>query len=351
MTARKTSRQKVKGSEIDAGYSKFRTRWRHVMLIDKLIREGNAPNCQRLSQELEVSRRTILRDIDFMKSDMGAPLDYDPQKRGYVYTESSWSMPGLQITEGELFTLMIAEKALEAYSGTPWVARLRQVFGRMAVSLPERIEVAPQELLMRVSFDTAGSAEVDPAVLEAIAKAVAKNLTVEFTYSPLWTDKARTYKVDPYVLRRMQGAWYLAGRDHRSGHIPLFNLSRMNKAHVTQRSFDYVSSGFDPKAYFAGTFSAYHTSECHHVTIEFTGFAAKVVRERHWHDSQRLKDLPDGRLRMDLDISHLNDICPWVLSWGSEAKAVAPAELARQVADQLIRASQMYMPNSSTENP
>ncbi len=79
-----------------------------------------------------------------MKCDLGAPLDYDPNKRGYVYTEPNWLMPNLRITEGELFTLMVAEKALEAYSGTPWVSRLRQVFGRMVASLPDRIEVAPR---------------------------------------------------------------------------------------------------------------------------------------------------------------------------------------------------------------
>ena len=140
----------------------------------------------------------------------------------------------------------------------------------------------------------------------------------------------------------MQGAWYLAGRDHHSGYVPLFNLSRMSKVRLTEQAFDYAGSGFAPKAYFATTFGTYHTSESHHVVIEFSGFAAKLVRERHWHDSQKLTDLPDGRLRLELDISHLDDICPWVLSWGAQAKAVAPADLARMVADHLSRASKLY---------
>jgi proteasome accessory factor B len=320
------------------------------MLIDQQIRAGGAPNCRKLSRELEVSRRTILRDIEFMKFDLGAPLDYDPKKCGYIYTEPNWVMPSLRITEGELFTLLIAEKALDAYSGAPWASRLRKVFGRMVASLPDRIEVAPQEFLARVSFDMGGTADVDPAVLEAIAKAVGQNQAVDFSYCPLWTDKPRAYRVDPYMLRRMAGAWYLVGRDHRSGNIPLFNLTRMSNVRLTEQAFDYGSSGFDPKAYFATTFSTYHTSECHHVVIEFSGFAAKVVRERHWHDSQKLADLPDGRLRLELDISHLDDICPWVLSWGAEAKAVAPVELARLVADQLTRASRMYEGGKAAEN-
>jgi proteasome accessory factor B len=333
MTTHKTSRRKAGCNENDKGYSKFRTRWRHVLLIDQQIRAGVAPNCTKLAQELEVSRRTILRDIDFMKYDLGAPLDYDPKKGGYVYTEPNWVMPSLRISEGELFTLMVAEKALEAYSGTPWVSRLRQVFSRMVASLPDRIEVAPQELLSRVSFDAGGSAEVDPAVLEAIAKAVGQNLTVDFNYCRLGADESRAYKVDPYVLRRMQGTWYLAGRDRRSGHIPLFSLSRMRQVTLTEQAFDYASSGFDPQAYFATTFGTYQTFQCHHVVIEFSGFAAKLVRERHWHESQKFTDLPDGRLQLELDISHLDDVWPWVLSWGRNAKVIAPKELAKTVAD------------------
>ena len=106
-------RKNKKPADKQEGYSKFRTRWRHVLLIDQKIREGTAPNCGRLAQELEVSRRTILRDIDFMKYDLAAPLEYDPGKRGYVYSEPNWVMPSVRITEGELFALLVAEKALE----------------------------------------------------------------------------------------------------------------------------------------------------------------------------------------------------------------------------------------------
>ena len=52
----------------------------------------------------------FLRDIDFLRYDLGAPIAYDPRRRGYVYTEPNWVMPSVRITEGELFALMVAEK-------------------------------------------------------------------------------------------------------------------------------------------------------------------------------------------------------------------------------------------------
>ena len=277
-----------------------------------------------------------------MKCDLAAPLEYDPGKRGYVYSEPNWIMPSVRITEGELFALMVAEKALDAYSGTPWAERLRQVFGRMIASLPDRIEVVPQEMLSRVSFDSSGTAEFNPVVLDALAKAVNQNHTVEIEYRPLGVKEPKNYTIDPYVLRRMRGAWYLAGRKHPDGHVPLFNLSRALKVKDTGRTFDFDQAQFDSEKYFKSTFGAFQSDEVMHVVVEFSGTSADMVRERQWHQSQKLTERPGGRLRFEADISSLYDILPWVLSWGAEARAIAPKELARIVADQADQMARQY---------
>ena len=315
------------------GYSKFRVRWRHVLVIDQQVRAGRAPNCRRLAEELEVSRRTVLRDVDFLRYDLGAPIEYDPAKGGYVYTEPNWTMPSVRITEGELLALMVAEKALDAYAGTPWANKLRQVFGRMTVALPDRVEVHPRELLPRLEFDGSAAAIVDPAVIQTIESALRGDQTLRIRYAPLGRAEGE-YVLDPYVLRQMRGAWYLAGRDHRSGQAPLFNVRRIRSASPTGETFNFHAADFDPKEYFKATFGAYQTSERYRIVVEFSDVAAQLVRERQWHASQKLKDLPGGRLRLEVEVSHLDDIWPWVLSWGGCAKVIGPKELACRVAEE-----------------
>lgn len=323
-------------------YMKFRTRWRHVLLIDQRIRSGQAPNCRQLADELEVSRRTVLRDIDFMRYDLGAPVEYDARRRGYVYTEPNWVMPSVRITEGELFALMVAEQALEAYAGTTWTEPLRRVFDRMIASLPERVEVAPRSLLDRVQFQPEAAAVVDPVTLEAVAAAVKKNRTLRISYQSLGHTEPKQYVVDPYILRRARGAWYLIGRDHRSGNVPMFHLGRVRRVEHAGGTFDYHASGFDPKTYFDATFGVYETSARYKCVIEFRGCAAQLVRERRWSASQKLKKLPGGRVRFEVTAAHLDDVWPWVLSWGAEAKAIKPKELIRIVSDQAGKAARQY---------
>ena len=323
-------------------YLKFRTRWRHVLLIDQRIRSGQAPNCRQLAGELEVSRRTVLRDIEFLRDDLAAPLEYDPRKRGYVYTEPNWDMPSVRITEGELFALMVANEALEAYSATPWARKVEQVFERMVGSLPDRVEIAPRELLGRVRFDPGGVSEYDPAVLETLVAATKENRTLQMTYRPLGASDSRQYRIDPYMLRLARGAWYLIGRDRRSGHVPTFNVSRIEHVEPTEATFDYEASGFDAGKYFPGTFGVYESKEHQRCIVEFSGFAALLVRERRWCDSQKLTDLPGGRLRFEAEVAHLDDIWPWVMSWGAEAKVRAPKKLARLVAEQAAGTARLY---------
>ncbi len=65
------------------------------------------------------------------------------------------------------------------------------------------------------------------------------------------------------------------------------------------------------------------------VHIRFEGYAARVVGERLWHSTQAIRKLkPDGSvIEFQADLSGLEEITRWVLSWGSKAKVLGPPEL------------------------
>src|SRR5688572_14993729 len=89
-----------------------------MMRIHQEIAKGTYPNASTLGRQLEVSTKSIQRDLEFMRDRLNLPLEYDRSRFGFYYTEPVSSFPTLQITEGELVALLIAEKALEQYRGT-----------------------------------------------------------------------------------------------------------------------------------------------------------------------------------------------------------------------------------------
>src|SRR5262245_7783372 len=88
-----------------------------MLRIHQAIRSGDYPNASTLAVELEVSTKSIQRDVEFMRDRMNLPLEYDPHRFGYFYTEEVNAFPTLQITQGELFALLVAEKAVQQYRG------------------------------------------------------------------------------------------------------------------------------------------------------------------------------------------------------------------------------------------
>ncbi len=74
---------------------KFKPQYRRLLFIDGEIRKGKYPNCTGLAREWEVSPRTVQRDIDYLRWELGAPMEYDAIRHGFHYTDRSWFLPSV----------------------------------------------------------------------------------------------------------------------------------------------------------------------------------------------------------------------------------------------------------------
>ena len=61
-----------------SSYSKYRSKFHHILLIDEEVRSGRFPSSKAIARKLELSDRTIRRNIEFMRDVLGAPIEYDP---------------------------------------------------------------------------------------------------------------------------------------------------------------------------------------------------------------------------------------------------------------------------------
>ena len=64
-----------------------------MMKIYELLQEGKYPNCSTLAAELEVSPKTVLRDIDFVRDRRELPIDYDAHRHGYYFNRVCSAAP------------------------------------------------------------------------------------------------------------------------------------------------------------------------------------------------------------------------------------------------------------------
>ena len=59
--------------------------------LDEQMRNGRYPTVAEAVKRFEVSRRTILRDVEYMCLMLSAPIGYDRRRQGYYYTNSTFT--------------------------------------------------------------------------------------------------------------------------------------------------------------------------------------------------------------------------------------------------------------------
>lgn len=84
------------------------------------IKSGQFPNRQRLAADVEVTIKTIQRDLDFMRERLKLPIAFNQDGGGYHFTQPISNFPMVELTESELVSVFIGQKALSQYKGTPF---------------------------------------------------------------------------------------------------------------------------------------------------------------------------------------------------------------------------------------
>src|SRR5262249_4142298 len=63
------------------------------------------------------------------------------------------------------------------------------------------------------------------------------------------------------------------------------------------------------------------------VRVVFARNLAPYINERVWHPSQKLRQLPDGRVEMTLLVADTLEVRRWILGFGVEAEVLSPEAL------------------------
>ncbi len=301
-----------------------------MLAIHNELAGGRFPNCFKIARDLEVATKTIQRDIEFMRDQLGLPLAYDRARHGYFYTEAVASFPTVQVSHGELVALLIAQKAVEQYRGTAFERPLQSAFSKLASSLQGESGIALHELTEAISFRPQGMAVTELDAFQTLAQATLKLREVRFAYHSLKKGAAQTRRVRPYHLGCLANQWYLIGLDGDREAVRTFALARLQNVEETGATFAKPKD-FSVTKMFSGSFSAFQTDTIERVVLRLDEFAARLAAERKWHPSQEIRTRR-GEAELTMDVSVAPDLENWILSWGDHAEVLKPKRLRDKIA-------------------
>ena len=306
---------------------------RQWLLLRTLSAWRHGATIRELADELEVSEKTIRRDLETFQQ-VGFPLcevTEDHNRKKYRI-EPVGGEPGLSFAFDEALALYFARQLMEPLAGTPfWDAasrafrKIRASLGPHALQYAERFRGMFHQTIIGTS-DYARKAEL----IDQLMLGIEDHRAVFITYQSLRATEPVTYDVYPYGLIYHRGSLYLVGWAPEHEEIRHWKLDRMTDAEVTQVRFD-PPTGFDLQEHLANSFGVMQGDGDVRVKIHFSAEVARYMQESQWHRTQQLVPQPDGSVLAEFHLNGTEEIKRWVLSFGRHAEVLEPDGLREDV--------------------
>ena len=275
-----------------------------------------------LAAWFEVSERTIYRDIAAL-SESGVPVVSLPGE-GYELMEGFF-LPPLLFTPAEASALLLGAQMLTSHASGRLPASAQQALAKIAAILPDELRLEMQRLGEIVQFVAPSQRfDLDHPLLATLQQAIGERRVVRLRYHSYNRNEVTEREVEPQQLAYSSGAWYLSGYCRLRQGERAFRLDRID-------GLDLLKKTFKPRP------ADRPQGEPIEVTIRFQPDVVRWVRERQHYAFQAEEPAPDGGAVMVYRLGTLQEIKPWLLSWGAAAEPLTPAHLRDEMRQEILK--------------
>ena len=208
--------------------------------IDRLLKQNAFVPIRRFLEELEVSRATFKRDMEYMRSRLHAPIVWDRERNGYRLEAQPqgadrYQLPGIWFNASEVYALLAMEQLLAQMEPGILAPRLQPLRERLAQLLGSADDT-PEEVRSRIRVLPMASRKLPAAAFELVAHALLKRRRLTFDYRARTTGEVTARTVSPQRLVHYRDNWYLDAWCHMRKGLRRFSLDCITEASVLSRA-------------------------------------------------------------------------------------------------------------------
>jgi len=311
--------------------------------IEHLLKDRRAVPFAELQAALGVSRATLKRDLEYMRERFNAPIEWDPQARGYRFgaprAGPRYELPGLWFNAGEAYALLSMQTLLaelqpgllEPHVG-PLQERLRAILGG---------EPAWKDIEKRIRIFQPERRAAQPRHFGILASGVLRRLRLWIRHYNRKEDRETEREISPQRLVHYRGNWYVDGYCHLREALRSFAVDAIRAAELREaRAKEIPAAELD--AHLGGGYGIFAGREVEWAKLRFTPQAARWVATQVWHPKQRTSVEPDGSYLLEIPYAHERELLMEILKYGADVEVLAPASLRERVVDALRKIGDVY---------
>ncbi len=317
--------------------------------IDELLRQRKMVSFASLLAELEVSRSTLKRDLDYLCDRMRAPMEWNRDAGGYQLVEDSnqtaqpHQLPSMWFSSAEIHALLTMQHLLGSLdAGDVLTPHLAPLMERLNLLLEGGENDEAEQMRHRVRIIGLAQRAVQPAHFQRVGTALVRRRRLSLKYEARGGGQKTEREVSPLRMVRYRGNWHLDAWCHLRKGLRNFALDAIREAHMLDAKAKEVP---DTKldSIFAPGYGIFSGRRVVWARLLFTPERARWVAHEDWHPKQRGEWRNDGSYLLRIPYTDHRELIMDILKHGGHCEVLGPADLKKQVAAQVKVMAAKYL--------
>ena len=311
-------------------------------VIVEMLRKGAYPNYNRFLNEMRrrdpagtysISERTFRRDIEDLKEEYDAPIEYDASSYGFYLRDLEWFNQNLMVEPFEMKGVLLGQKVAKSLMPEPLRSSIekavRSLLTHNSSGFGEMAEVEMMQIINPIQLP------LSPEIFCTVFEAWEQRQRLLLNYNSL-KGPPKDMLFEPHIIAWQGGVWYLKGLlcgtekyEYRKPYDTILAVHRIQSAEKLTASFQgsqkLLDSVRDGKLFDFSRFPE--------VQLLFLPIFARLIKERFCEEKDCIKEDTDGSLLLTVKDWAEHEVLDLIFLVRGQVKVVAPETLRQKVID------------------
>lgn len=313
--------------------------------INQLLSQRQVVPLEAFLKDMEISRATFKRDLEYLRDRLHAPIIWDHERHGYRYDQQEpeagrYQLPGIWFSAQEIHALLVMEQLLEKLEPrllTPYVQPLRT----QVRTLIQQGDHAAQEVLKRIRVLPMGSRPLEPRHFELLCSALLSRRRLQITHYHREKNERTQREVSPQRLVYYRDNWYLDTWCHWRRDLRTFAADAIESAELMKQPAREISES-KLNEFLSESYGIFMGKPKFTARLRFTPHRARWVAREQWHPAQSGRYDQQGYYLLEVPYADDRELIMDILRHGTEVEVLGPAALRKRVSRMINTMQKIY---------
>ncbi|MBU3590429.1 WYL domain-containing protein [Polynucleobacter sp. 78F-HAINBA] len=288
--------------------------------------------------ELEISKATFKRDLEYLRSRLNAPIVFDRFQGGYRFESlddvQKIELPGLWFSEKEATALALMHQLLASLDKGGLIGPHIEPLSTIIDNILGQHQASAKELRKRIKVLPMAQRKTTVQSFAELGSALLNRQRLQITYYAKVKNETTQREVSPQHLIYYRDNWYLDAYCHLRDGLRSFAVDGIHSAVILNQKAKEVPEK-ELKDYFGESYGLFSGKANKRAKLRFTPEQARWISTEIWHQDQVGYFDGEGYYILEFNYNQDPELVMDILKYGSAVEVLAPVSLRKKVIEQL----------------